>query len=103
MKLVEIPLRPIDQTFRVSLSGRTYVFRLMWNSALRAWVLDIADANSAPILSGVPLITGTDLLAPVPYLEFGGELYVQSDGNATAVPDRLTLGTEGHLYYVTAS
>lgn len=101
MKIVEIPVRPIDQTFRISLSGKTYSFRLMWNASFNAWILDIADSNSVSILSGIPLVTGLDLLSPYPYLEFGGALYVQSDGDATEVPTQVTLGTQGHLYFVT--
>ena len=103
MRIVEIPVRPIDQTFRISLSGKTYVFRLMWNVAATAWMLDIGNFSGTPILSGIPLITGVDLLSPFPYVEFGGGLYVRSDGDPDAVPDTLTLGTEGHLYYVDMS
>lgn len=101
MNISEIPVRPIDQTFRISLSGKNYGFRLKWNPIVNAWVLDIADGQDVPLLSGIPLVTGLNLLAPYPYLEFGGALYVLSDGDATAVPTQVTLGTQGHLYYIT--
>jgi hypothetical protein len=52
-------------------------------------------------LSGVPIITGADLLAQYAYMNFGGQLRAQTDGNLTAVPTYENLGNAGHLYFVT--
>jgi hypothetical protein len=53
------------------------------------------------LVSGIPLVTGVDLLAPYAYLGFGGELLVATDGNTAAVPTYANLGTGSHLYFVT--
>lgn len=43
------------------------------------WLLDIAEPDrAAPILMGIPLVTGCDLLAPYGYLGIGGGLVVDS-------------------------
>lgn len=100
MTPVEIPLQPIDQEFRVPLGGLSYVLRLTWNQYASAWILDIASDTTAPLVSGIPLITGVNLLDPFPYLGIAGGLYVQSDADPQRVPGVLDLGVSGHLYFV---
>ena len=98
--LFEIPLQPAAQTFRVSLAGVTYTMTIVWrNDALAGWVLDIADAQAVPIVQGIPLVTGADLLAQYAYLGIAGKLIVQSDGSNLA-PTYASLGATSHLYFV---
>jgi hypothetical protein len=97
---VEIPLIAAGQTFSVTLVGVTYNMTVRWNVPAACWMLDIADTNDSPILNGVPLITGADLLEQYEYLDFGGQLIVQSDNDPTEVPTYVNLGTLGHLYFV---
>ena len=66
-----------------------------------AWFLDLADANNNAVLTGIPLVTGLDLLAQYAYLGIGGMLVVQSDNDLSLVPDFNSLGVTGHLYFVT--
>ncbi len=80
MTAYEIPLSPKPQTFAIQLAGVNYQLTLTWNDALICWVLDVADANNVPIVLGIPVITGLDLLAQYRYLGFGGSLVVQTDG-----------------------
>lgn len=97
----EIPLTPQPQTFNVSIVNTQYQFTLQWRDATNSgWVLDIADASSNPIISGIPMVTGVDLLAQYKYLAFGFELWVQTDA-ADAPPTYTNLGTSSHLYCVT--
>ena len=65
-------------------------------------MLDIADINGAAILSGLPIITGTDLLEQFGYLNFGGQLIAQTDFAVDLPPTYENLGQTGHLYWVTA-
>jgi hypothetical protein len=95
-----IPLASTPQTFSISLNGITYQFTLHWNWVSASWILDIADSTGNPVLSGLPLVTGDDLLEQFDYLNFGGQLVVQTNNNVFAVPSFTNLGTQGNLYYV---
>lgn len=95
----EIPLTPQNQKFQIFLSGLQYTLNVRWNKFANAWSMDIYDVNQIPLVSGVPLVTGADLLAQLKYLGIGGQLIVQSDGVTNAVPTYENLGSVGHLYY----
>lgn len=103
MDVYEIPLSSEPQSLVVSLSGTAYRLTLVWNPVSSAWVLDIADTSGNAILSGVPLVAGADLLAPVAYLGLGGALYVQTDNDAEAPPTVDNLGATAHVYWVPAA
>lgn len=96
----EIPLSPTPQTFRISLAGITYAFTLKWNWVSACWVIDIADATDKPMVSGIPMVTGVDLLSPYAYLGFGGSLVAQTDNAPDVVPTFDDLGSTGHLYWI---
>ncbi len=97
----KIPLSGENETFSVSLGGTEYQLTLTWNDADQGgWVLDIADPDSGDaIVSGIPLVTGCDLLAPYRYLGFTGSLIVYAEDSEDA-PDEDTLGDSSNLYYV---
>ncbi|RQR87730.1 MULTISPECIES: phage baseplate plug protein [unclassified Burkholderia] len=98
----EIPLTPVPQTFFVSLVGVQYQFTLQWrDTANGGWILDIADSSGNPIVSGIPLVTGVNLLHQYLYLGLGFELWVQTDA-ADAPPTYTNLGITSHLYAITA-
>jgi len=96
----EIPLEPNPQTFQIALAGVTYSVTLWWSTAGNCWNISIADSNQVPIISSIPLVTGMDLLEPFAYLEFGGQLVVQTDHDITAIPTYTNLGTTSHVYFV---
>jgi len=97
----DIPLSPsAAQKFSVSLSGAVYTMQVRWNDASQCWVLDILDSTNKAILQGVPLVTGCNLLGEFAYLGIAGQLIVQTDNDAFAVPTFANLGSTGHLYYV---
>ncbi|CBJ42544.1 phage baseplate plug protein [Ralstonia solanacearum] len=99
----EIPLDPRPQTFSIWLVGVQYQFTLQWRDTTNGgWFLDIADRALNPIISGIPLVTGVDLLAQHKYLGLGFELWVQTDA-ADAPPTYNNLGIASHLYFVTNS
>jgi hypothetical protein len=96
-----IPLQPANQVFTLTLAGVQYQFTVKWNDANQAWTLDIADATGAnPIISGIPIVTGADLLAPYGYLNFGGQLIAQTTNDTNAVPTLANLGSAGNVYFV---
>lgn len=109
MKSFVIPLTPEPQRFSIRLAGRDYRVTVRWFEPPAlvgqpgGWALDIADDTDAanPILCGLPLVTGINLLEQYAYLGIQGALYVYTDGNADAVPALESLGAESRLYFVT--
>ena len=97
-----IPLVATPQFFDITLAGKAYSMVCRWNGEMPAWVLDIADATTAtPLLFGLPIVTGVNLLAQYRHLEFGGGLIARTDGAGNPPPTETNLGTESYLYFVT--
>ena len=93
-----IPTQPKNQRFRVPLANVVYVMQLVFR--IDTWYLDLSDENGNSILAGVPLVTGSDLLAQYHYLGLGGLLQVASSGNnPDATPTFTGLGTQSQLYW----
>lgn len=67
---------------------------------MATWILYFSDANGDPILNGVPLVTGADLLAQYGYLGFEGALVVTKDDGSPEPPTWTDLGTIGHLFFL---
>lgn len=97
----EVPLSSKAQDFAIALNGVTYKLAFSWNRALSNWVMDISNEDGSKLLTGVPLVTGINLLAQYQYMQFGGALIVQTDYDPTATPTYANLGTDSHLYFVT--
>lgn len=98
----EIPLTPSqNQKMSISLNGVSYNLVFNWvNADQGGWTIDINDSNDNAIVQGIPLTTGADLLAQLKYLNLGGGLVVETDGEQTDVPTFDNLGQQSHLYYV---
>jgi hypothetical protein len=93
-----IPTQPKNQKFQVSLNNVTYIIQLVFR--VDTWFMDLSDENGVSILAGVPLVTGSDLLAQYHYLGLGGMLQVASSGsNPDATPTFDGLGTQSQLYW----
>lgn len=109
----EIPLSGTPQSFSISLPRErgginetvTYTMKFQYRDADVAggcgWTVDLFDPVGDPMLCGIPLVTGADLLAQFAYLDLGGHLVVLSEGEPLAVPDFHNLGSGGHVYWVT--
>lgn len=101
----ELPLTAQPQEFRVSISGITYAMQLYWLRPAQCWVLNIFDNLHNPLIMGVPLVTGANLLEQfIRYIGPQGKLFVISDHTEhlsdDAVPDWTNLGITGHCYYL---
>lgn len=104
MAVYEIPLSPTPQKFAIQLGEQTYELRLQWNNApTGGWVLDIFDENGEPLICGIPLVTGANLLEQFAYVGIVGELTVQTDFDINAVPTFENLGVNSHLFYISAT
>jgi len=96
-----LPLTPSqNQEFDVSLNGVTYHLIFKWNKLSAAWDLDIQDVQRNKILSGIPLVTGCDLLEQYSYLKINGALVVQNSDGSFNVPTFANLGSIGNLYFL---
>lgn len=100
----EIPLSPEAQRFTIPLGGKDYQLRLSYQDAPEGgWLLDILDPlddPASPIVCGIPLVTGSDLLEQYGHLGIGGELWVATDADPDAVPSFENLGQAGRLFFV---
>lgn len=99
----EIPLSAFAQTFRITLGSADYQVTQRFSAAAQAWVLDLANSDNVPLVSGLPLVTGADLLSQFKHLGIQGRIIVQTDGEVDAVPSYTSLGASGHAYYVVDS
>ncbi len=89
------------QTLQVTIAGVAYQLTIQWRDGGGCgWVLDIADVNGNPIVQGIPLVTGINLLQQYAYLGIGGELWVTTTGDPAAVPTYENLGSAANLYLV---
>lgn len=99
----EVPLsvgRP--QRLNVRLGQVEYQLTLRYlNVEQGGWLLDIADAIGNPMVLGIPLVTGANLLEQYEHLGFGGRLWVQTLSDPDAVPTFENLGDDGVLWWVT--
>ena len=89
------------QRFVQELGGTSYNFRLTYNTESDgSWILDIGDSNQVPIVAGIPLVSGTDLLGAYRHLGFTGSLVVTTDRGSGEVPTFEGLGTTSHVFFV---
>jgi hypothetical protein len=101
MATYEIPLTPEPQKLVIELAGKTYSLFVYWNFAASCWMLNIFSEFDGAILTGIPLVVGSNLLEQYAYLELGGSL-IANTGDDTGPPSYANLGTIGHLYFVTS-
>lgn len=102
MTVYNIPLSPQPQVFSIELAAITYRLRFYWNDAENGgWIMDIASSTDIPIVQGIPLVTGTDLLAQYNYLGFGGAIFVQTPSDEMEPPTFSNLGVGSFLLFLT--
>ena len=51
-----------SQTFSIDLEGNTYNFRVVYNQRNEMWTFDLSDVDENPILAGIPILIGPNLL-----------------------------------------
>lgn len=86
----------------MQLGAKSYVLVLSWNHIANSWNLDIADYNNNPLINGIALVAGLNLLEQYKYMNFGGVLFAESLAAPFIPPTYENLGKEGKLYFVTA-
>ena len=101
MPVFEVPLSPMAQTFAITLGGFALRVTVAWrNAGGSGWVMDLVSAATGlPLVQGVPLVTGHDLLEQHRHLGVPGGMFVMTDADPDAVPTYAGLGTVSRLYW----
>jgi len=100
MNISEIPLSPDNQQFNIAIAGENYAVRVLWRDNA-GWILDLLNNREEPVIPGIPLVTGADLMEQYQYLALGFSLYVICDDETQDYPTKTDLGSGSHLYIVT--
>ncbi len=88
------------QQFTIELDGNVYNFHFRYNYRMSLWIMDIHDEEDDALLTGIPLVTGVNLLHQYVAEELPtGHLIVVNETDDTA-PDRYTMGKEAFIYYL---
>jgi hypothetical protein len=98
----EIPLSPQPQQLNISMNNVEYQLTVRWNTVSYSWTVDIASVAGAKILSGIPLVTGVDLLGQYAHLGLGFSLFATTDGDTSMPPTFNNLGILGRAYFTVA-
>jgi hypothetical protein len=102
MAIYQIPLTNTNQTLQTSLLGVVYTLVVCWNALANLWYLDINDVNNNPILNGLPMTAGVNLLKQFGYLGIGGALVAQNVVNPNDPIGYSDLGQTGFLLFLVA-
>lgn len=100
--LARIPIVPgQNQSLAMNLNGTDYRLRFLYNDEGNTWVMDIGDAQGIPIVCGIPLVSGSNLLAQYEHLQIGrgGAMFLFSAVQTTEYPGFNDLGDSWQLYF----
>lgn len=99
MKVQEIPLSADNQHFAISIDGVMYNMNILWRGTF--WVLDLQDSGGAPLILGIPLVAGTNLLEQYNHMQLDFAMVVECDNPQQEYPTQYDLGATSHLYLIT--
>jgi hypothetical protein len=99
MNCLEVPVTARPQTFTLTISSTVYTIKQYWLKPAQCWVLDFGDQSGAPLLCGIPLVPGINLLRQYQYIIPGMLFVVTDDAIPDTIPDFTHLGITGKVYY----
>lgn len=85
MQANEIPLSPDNQQFTTAINGVNYSILTLWRDDA-GWIIDLLDSSGKAIVTGIPLVTGANLLAQFAYLNLGLALLQIVGGDKLIIP-----------------
>ena len=100
IQVSEIPLSPQSQIVTVNIGNTTYILDIIWRDPY-GYFMDINDKSNTPLVQGIPLVAGLDLLAQYQYLGIIGEWVILSDQIQNQDPTFSDLGVSVHLCIAT--
>jgi len=100
----EIPLSNNVQNYKftINLRGAVYTLRLKYNYRMSRWFIDFRTVDDVAVVSGLPLLLGTDILlnykskAELPE----GVFVMANFKNENTEIDKTALGTDGFLNFI---
>jgi len=102
LSLNEIPLNSGPERFGLAINGVNYRFRTGYaNADGSGWYLDISHDDGSPLISGMALVPGTNLMAPYSYMGLNFALLMTSESGDPPLFGEL--GTACRLYVGTLS
>ncbi len=96
--LYEIPVRNPPCVFSFEFPEQACRLRFAYEDGEGTWIMDVSNDDDTPIVHGIPLVTGLDLLGPYASLGLGARLFVLSAGDPSDIPAFADLGTSARLY-----
>jgi hypothetical protein len=102
MAFIELPIiaDTPDQSFSVILDGSLYQVRLRYNGRAGCWALSLFNAAGAPLIAGMAVRLGVDLLAQFSDNAFPpGRLFIINWADEYAKPGRKNFGSDVSLIY----
>lgn len=88
-----------NQSYAINVNGAQYNIDLLFvdapdatNNQMAGWELSIYDQNSDPLVLGIVLVTGENLLGQYSYLGFNFSLFCYTAGSPSVPPSWATLG-----------
>jgi hypothetical protein len=101
MAVFEFPLSPSAQQMTVPIGARELTFRFAWSdSPAGGWFVDISSIDGTPLVRGLPLTAGENVLQQFNYLGIGGAIHVQTDVDPLVEPTYDNLGLNGRVFLV---
>jgi len=98
----EFPLRPEAQEMQITLATVEYSVRFSFcDTPDGGWFIDISSVDGVPLVRGIPLTAGEDVLQQFAYLNFPGEIRVETDDDDLVEPTYDNLGTNGRVLFIT--
>lgn len=93
-----------NQTYSLTVPGDhqniAFILTQAWNAEAGYWTIGLYDQTMRPIVLGIPLLCGHDLLEQYQYLNIGS-LYVVNIGDPTIeTPDDTNIGQNFKLLWV---
>lgn len=100
--IIQLPLTTdTPQSFTVQLGTVTYQVNLYWNDRSSVWLMDLFNPTTqAPIVTGLALTLGADLLAPYS-LGIGSLMVIDETGTHTEAT-LTSLGSTTNVYWISA-
>lgn len=103
MAVYEFPLLPAQaQEMQITLATQEYTVRFYWiDSPEGGWIIDIYDLTFEPLVRGLALTAGENVLQQFDYLGFPGAITVQVDEDPLLEPTFAGLGVTGRVMFTT--
>jgi hypothetical protein len=106
MRLIPTPTAGFPHSrMSVPLSGATYRIRWLWNQRDGAWSFSMWDPSGSPLVLGVRVVVGVDLLAAAPRGDRRPPypIVVVDPSRSGTEPTRETLGSRFKVVYAEPS